>query len=207
MGRSVGRTVAFGCLGVACTVGAGCTLINSYDEVAPEKVASPDGSPGQGMDASMLGDASAGPDSGGNTGPDGGGARDVGTPDDGAAAIAAERGVIAIGGEVSGDAGRVLVLTAIDPSTGSELPRARMPMNVSAVFYDGVRDLWYVFESGGQGIFALPTDPFFLHTLTLDPVTGQWTEVGKFAVAPGVSFATTAVIKERLSYVAYGDGL
>jgi hypothetical protein len=207
MGRSVGRTVAFGCLGVACTVGAGCTLINSYDEVAPEKVASPDGSPGQGMDASMLGDASAGPDSGGNTGPDGGGARDVGTPDDGAAAIAAERGVIAIGGEVSGDAGRVLVLTAIDPSTGSELPRARMPMNVSAVFYDGVRDLWYVFESGGQGIFALPTDPFFLHTLTLDPVTGLWTEVGKFAVAPGVSFATTAVIKERLSYVAYGDGL
>ena len=54
-----------------------------------------------------------------------------------AAAIAAAHGVIVIGGEISNDAGRQVVLTAIDPSTGSELPKARCPLNVAAVQYDG----------------------------------------------------------------------
>jgi len=168
-------------------------------------VATLDGSPG--VDSSVPADAaSSSSDSAGGTGPDGG-VHDSAPPDDGSAAVAAAHGVIVIGGEASGDAGSVLVLTAIDPSTGSELARARRPLTVSAVLYDGVReDLWYVFESGGQGIFPLPTDPFFLHTLMLDPVTGQWTDVGTFAVPPGVSFATTAVVKQRLSYIAYGNG-
>jgi hypothetical protein len=208
--RNMGRLLSLrslGALGLASATcaGAGCTLINSYDELAPEKVTPLlDGAPG--VDSSVGPDATAGIDSGGGGGPDGG-THDGAAPDDGAAAVAAAHGVIVIGGEASGDAGSRQVLTALDPSTGTELPKARRSLNVAAVFYDGVReDLWYVFESGGHGIFPLPTDPFFLHTFKLDPITGQWTELGVFAIAPGVSFATTAVIKGRLSYIAYGDG-
>jgi hypothetical protein len=196
MRRRLGRTLALGSIGGACVVGAGCTLINSYDELEPQKVGGLDGSPGN--------DATTGGPDAGNTAPDGA-PRDAGV-DSAAAAVAAEHGVIVIGGEVSGDAGRQLVLTAIDPSTGSELPKARRPLNVAAVQYDGVRDLWYVFESGGTGIFPLPTDSFYLHTFTIDPITGQWTELGKVQIAPGVSFATTTVIKSRVSYIAYGNG-
>jgi hypothetical protein len=196
MRRRLGRTLVLGSIGGSCAIGAGCTFINSYADLEAQKVGGPDGST----------DSSVGDDSrdAGNTGPDGA-PRDSST-DTGISAIAAQHGVIVIGGEVSGDAGRQLVLTAIDPSTGSELPKARTPLNVAAVQYDGVNDVWYVFESGGAGIFPLPTDPFYLHTLTIDPISGVWTELGKFPIAPGVSFATTTVINERISYIAYGDG-
>ncbi len=203
IGKSGGRRLALLCAGASLIVGAGCTLINSYGDLAPQKVESPDGSPG--LDSSLASDVgSSAPDSAVST-------RDGGTPlldaaAEEAAAVAAAHGVIVIGGETSSDAGRQVVLTAIDPSTGSELPKARMPLNVAAVSYDGVRDLWYVFESGGTGIFALPTDPFYLHTFTLDTITGQWTQLGDFQIPPGVSFATTTVIPERVSYIAYGDG-
>jgi hypothetical protein len=197
------RTTTTGIVGALCALGVGCTVINSYDDLEPQKAADlldgSTGSPDTGTDATTR------PDAGGTT-PDGGSA-DSGPVDDGAIALAAAHGLIVVGGEANSDAGSQLVLTALDPSTGSELPKARKVLNVAGVFYDGIRDLWYVFESGGQGIFPLPTDPFFLHTFTIDPTSGQWTELGKFPIGPGVSFATTAVVKQRLSYIAYGDGL
>jgi hypothetical protein len=204
IGTNLGRRAALVAVGAFCVMGAACTLINSYDELVPQKVEPPDASSG-GLDSSLQGDVvSSSPDSGG------GGSRDAGGPADAAAeeaaAVAAAHGVIVIGGEISNDAGRQVVLTAIDPSTGSELPKARTALNVAGVQYDPAGDLWYVFESGGAGIFPLPTDPFYLHTFTLDTITGKWTELGHFAVPPGVSFATTAVIPQRVSYIAYGDG-
>jgi hypothetical protein len=198
-GRSRGRRVALGLMGASCVVG-GCTLINSYDGVVPEKPGAPDAA--RGVDSSLPGDDAESVDSGPSR--DDGGLHDAAAEE--AAAVAAAHGVIVIGGETTSDAGRQVVLTAIDPSTGSELPKARRPLNVAAVRYDGKRDLWYVFESGGQGLFALPTDPFYLHTFDLDTITGQWTELGVFQIPTGVSFATTTVILERLSYIAYGNG-
>jgi hypothetical protein len=199
MGRSgnVGRRLALGCVGASCIAGVGCTLINAYDDLTPQKVEPQDAS--SGVDSSVPEDAQV--ESGSSR--DDSGLRDAAAEE--AAAVAATHGVIVIGGETSGDAGRQVVLTAIDPSTGSELPKARRPLNVAAVQYD-VRDFWYVFESGGQGIFPLPTDPFYLHTFTIDAISGQWTELGKFQIPPSVSFATMTVTPQRLSYIAYGNG-
>jgi hypothetical protein len=118
----------------------------------------------------------------------------------------ANRGVIVVGGTVADDAGASYVVTALDPTTGLELPEARQPMLVSAVLYDGTRDLWYVFESGGANFYPLPDDPFYLHVRTLDPVTGEWVDLSRTLVPAGVSFLTTAVFGERVSYVAYGQG-
>ena len=125
---------------------------------------------------------------------------------DTAAADAASqgRGVIVIGGVVESDAGSQLVLTALDPTTGAELPRAREPMKVAAVVYDGLRELWYIFESGGDGFIPQPTDKVFFHVRELDTTTGLWNELQKIEVPPELSFATIAAVRERVGYVAYG---
>jgi hypothetical protein len=78
-------------------------------------------------------------------------------------------------------------------------------MNVSAVEYDAARDYWYIFESGGTGIYPLPTDTFFLHVRQLDRSSGLWTELAKVQIPPGVSFLTTAVLGNAVTYLAYGS--
>ncbi len=199
--RRLGRPLAWITFLSICAVGAGCSLINAYPDVAPQSTAD------SGQNASDAGTLM------GEGGADVAmGALDAATSDSGGATDASEagptgpHGAIVIGGTISADGGEQFVLTALDPATGSELPKARVPMIVSAVRYDGLRDLWYVFESGGQGIFPLPTDAFYLHTRTLDPTTGDWTEVEKVRIPAGVSFATTTVVSQRVSYIAYGDG-
>jgi hypothetical protein len=185
-------------------VAAGCTLLNSFDDVVPQRPEPDAGTPGPPvLDANAPPDTSLPPgavDAGvDSTVPVDGGGPDVEVD-------AGPRGVIVIGGSIDSDGGRQPVLTALDPATGSELVNARMPMLVADVLYDGTRDLWYVFESGGAAVFPLPTDPFYLHTFSLEPVSGTWTELGKIAIPPGLSFSTTSVLSERVSYIAYGQG-
>src|SRR5579872_1751514 len=133
---------------------AACSLINQYDALAPAR-ASNDAAV---QDANEPDVATA----------------DVQTSPDATADVVVQPnpspGVIVIGGTASSDAGDVSVLTALDPRTGSEFTRARETLKVSAVEYDGVRDLWYVFESGGAGVYPLPGDPFFLHVRRIDRV-------------------------------------
>jgi hypothetical protein len=176
-------------------LGAGCTILNSYGEVQPEKVE--EGGPNNDGTVEGASNNDAMEAAADGTAP--GDAADAGVE-------AGPRGVIVIGGAAVREGGEDLVLTALDPSTGSELLHAREKMVVSAVQYDGERDLWYIFESGGEGIFPLPTDTFYVHTRKLDPYTGVWTELSKAQIPPGLSFATTtASLKERVAYVAYGE--
>jgi hypothetical protein len=203
--RNYRRSLVLACLGLAFAPGIGCTLINAFDSVAPQKSLDAGGTGGDAITPSMEG---AAPDM--TVIPMGDGGAEASSESgivDQSAGSPASHGAIVIGGGVVQDGGKEqFVLTALDPSTGSELPKARTPMLVAAVQYDGARDLWYVFESGGAGIFPLPTDPFYLHTFTLDTITGKWTELGKVQIPSSVSFATTAVILQRLSYIAYGTG-
>lgn len=178
----------------------GCSFLNSFDDVVPQRVLTEAGSE-PGLDASEPLDTSLPPSA--DSGQDAS-VSDTNEPE--VEADAGPRGVIVIGGSIEIDGGRLPVLTALDPATGSELVNARKPMLVADVLYDGTRDLWYVFESGGAAIFPLPTDPFYLHTFTIDNVTGTWSELGKIAIPPGLSFSTTAVLSQRVSYIAYGGG-
>lgn len=115
------------------------------------------------------------------------------------------KGVIVLGASAEKDAGEPFhfVLTALDPATGAELPKAREKLTVSSIQYDGARDLWYVFEAGGADFFPSPTDPFFLHVRRLDTYSGAWTEVQKLALPPAVAFTHFAVLSNRLVYLAY----
>jgi hypothetical protein len=171
-----------------CAIEA-CTFINTYSDLKPQ-VSPPDAAPE--MDSSAL------PDQAAEAAP---------PPDVIVAQPSPSDGVIVIGGTVSTDAGDENVLTALDPRTGTEFPKARVPMNVAAVLYDPTpgREYWYVFESGGAGIYPTPTDPYFLHVRQIDRVTGAWTELAKVQVPAGVSFLTTATLAGAVSYVAYGN--
>jgi hypothetical protein len=166
-----------------------CSLVNTFEDLAAPSDAT-------------AGDVSveAGADALGDSGPP------VDAPPVEDAPEATPKGVIVIGGTVAVEGGQQSVLTALAPENGKELVRAREQMNVTSAHYDGLRDLWYIFESGGEGFFPTPTDDVFLHVRRLDTHSGQWTELQKLKVPPTVSFATTAVLRERLSYVAYRVG-
>jgi hypothetical protein len=161
---------------VAASVGAACSLINAFDDVKPQVAVSV---PDTGLqDANVEASAEAG--------------------DAGAAT-----GVVVVGGQAETDAGKTAVLTAVDPATGAELPMAREKMLVAAVHYDGLRDLWYVFESNGATHFPTPTDNVFLHVRKLDTHTGKWEEIQSIKVPTLVANTHVAVLRDRIAYIAY----
>ncbi len=182
-------------IAIAATCVGACSLINAYDDLRPQADAGPDAtSPGDsGTDSPVD---SAGPD---------GAARDAGDAGDAARADASfsDLGVIVISGRVANDAGALVgVLTALDPTTGMELPSARQSLNVPVVIYDGLRDLWYVIETDGTSLFPTPSDHAVLHIRTLDPASGTWTTLQSLRVPPPV-FGLAAAITNRLVYVGF----
>jgi hypothetical protein len=161
---------------LAASAGAACTLINAFDSVKPAVDAS---APETGGEDAQI-DAST---EAGDAGP--------------------ATGVIVVGGVIESDGGHTAVLTAISPETGAELPKAREKLLVAAVHYDGLRDLWYVFETSGATHFPTPTDSVFLHIRTLDTHTGAWTEIQSFKVPTLVANTHVTVLRDRLVYVGY----
>lgn len=161
---------------VAASAGAACSLLNAFDDVKPQVVANVAETGSE--DARVEAAAEAG--------------------DAGAAT-----GVIVVGGQAESDAGTTAVLTAVDPKTGAELPMAREKMLVAAVHYDGLRDLWYVFESNGGTHFPTPTDTVFLHVRSLDTHSGKWEEIQSIKVPTLVANTHVAVLRERIAYIAY----
>ena len=160
----------------------GCSLVNSLDDVQALK--RPDGT--YGFEQSDSGVVV--PDAGVDTG--------VAPP--------VPDGVIAVSGEVeSSDGTRQDVFTALDPATGRELSSlSREKMVVSAIRYDGLRDLWFVFESSGYHVPG-ERDTVTLHVRTLDRASGAWAEQSKITVPTLVFYGGVVVLRDRISYVAY----
>lgn len=111
-------------------------------------------------------------------------------------------GAIVVGGQVEADGATTSVLAALDPSTGLELG-PRVPMVVSAIRYDGLRDIWYVLESKSADFQAGPLDSMVLHARALDRASGQWTELGALDVPPLQSYDSVVVVRDRLLFVAH----
>jgi hypothetical protein len=175
---------------------AACTLFNPFAELKPAP-------PDAGDDALAPVDTGPGDSGGGDTSPPGDGPID-GT-DGGGEAGFPDKGVIVVSGRVSDDAGVLQgVLTALDPTTGMELPHARETLNAPIVLYDGKRDLWFVIESQGTSLFPTPTDRAVLHIRTLDPVSGTWTTLQSLQVPPPV-FGLATALTNRLLYVGFDN--
>lgn len=163
---------------------AGCSLVNAFDDVTPEPAGQYAG--GSAPKITDAADASVAAD---------------------AAPLPERPGVIVVGGavgEADAPEGRTFVLTALDPTNGKELaPGKREKMAVAAVRYDGLRDLWFIFESGGADFVPSPMDSMTLHVRSLDTSTGTWTELSKVQLPPLQSYDSIAVLRERIGYVAY----
>ncbi len=188
MNQRLRRSLGITALLTPLAVSAGCSLVNAFDDVKPE------------ADASTTPDAET-PD---NFVPVGDGGTDAPiVQETGPIDAGPPKGAIVLGASVVKDGGEDLVLTALAPEDGSELQSAREKMKVEAVLYDGERDLWYIFESGGQDFFPTPSEPVFLHVRKLDTHTGEWTELSRTKVPTLVSFTMATVVRERLVYVAY----
>lgn len=188
------RTVISGNLGrvttllVACA--AGCTLVNSFDDVhaRPEGTYATGSSPGDPQAAQTPASAEA-------AAPEASTTADAGAP---------MKGAIVMTALVEGDGSATSVLTVLDPATGLERG-TREPMVATAIQYDGMRDLWYIFESSGADFAATANDTVTLHVRSLDLTTGLWTEQSKTQVPTTHSYDTVAIVRERIGYVAYSD--
>lgn len=168
-------------------VGAGCSLVNSFDDVTPRI----DGIYLE-SDATV---ADVAPTSDVVT-------NDVANDSGGDAALGSG-GAIVVGGRVHDDAGNIeYVLAVLDPANGREIA-AREKMVVAGIQYDGLRDLWYIFESKSNDFVPGPNDQVVLHVRALDPKTGVWTERSQKQVPVIQSFDSIGVTRERLTYVAY----
>jgi hypothetical protein len=166
---------------------AGCSLANSFEDVVPRS----DGTYAQ-ADATVL-EASAQPD--------------VVTTDspvtDASDAGIASGGAIVVGGRVEDDAGNFkYVLAVLDPANGREIG-TREDMVVAGVQYDGLRDLWYIFESKSNDFVPGVNDQVVLHVRELNAKTGVWTPKSQKTVPVIQSFDSIGVTRERLTYVAY----
>ena len=166
-------------LGCAWLV-VGCSILNSFGDVVPETTKADAGS---GLDA------------------------EASTEEFDASTPAAPPGVVVVAGTLRGDSGETPVLSALSPSTGLELERAREDIKVAAVIFDPSRgtgrDLFYVFENRGEGAIPLPTDEVVLQVRTLNRRTGEWIVLSRLKVPPLVSHVYAVALQERLVYVAY----
>jgi hypothetical protein len=193
--------------------GIGCSLVYSYGTVE-QATQMPDGSTGDDVTTT---DAPSGVDHASADGPvgpleastDSGDGGSVAVGDADAGPPLPPVGAVVISGVGTGaDGGPDYVLSVLDPTNGHELSRESMP--AVGVAYDGVTDIWYIFETLNPGTpFTLgpyppaPGDPVVLHVRTLDTHTGKWTELTTLNVPPMPSADMIAPLKNRLAYVGY----
>ncbi|MGO8997298.1 MAG: hypothetical protein ACLQVI_28620 [Polyangiaceae bacterium] len=205
------RLFAIALLALPLVAAGGCSLVNSFGDVLPLEtdsgVGSNDAPSGDGTvtpPADSGGDVSASDSSTGHdSSTDGSGPITDAGVDSADSAPPPPTGVLVVGGNTSVDGG--FILTTLDPATGAELnPALREDMVVVSVHYDGMRDLWYIFENTGIGqLFPAPNDIVYLHVRQLNTHTGAWTELSKLTVPAIVSTDTVAVLDDRLAYTAY----
>lgn len=163
---------------------AGCSIVNSFDDLKPLT----DGT--YGPSSQSGGDAST------SEGPftEGGADADAG---------AAPTSALVVTGLVDTDSGAPPhVLTVLDPATGAEIA-PREPMVVTAIRHDGVRDLWFIFESSTTDFAPGSGDKTFLHVRKFDLATRSWSELSKREVPVPQSYDSVVVLTDRVGYVAY----
>jgi hypothetical protein len=174
-------------LSLAIVVAWGCSLVNSFDDVSPRT----DGIYVE-TDATVA---------------DGSPAADVVATDapgtDASDAAIGSGGAIVVGGRIENEAGALAyVLAVLDPATGREIGQ-REDMVVAGIQYDGLRDLWYIFESKSDDFVPGVNDQVVLHVRELNAKTGVWTERSQKIVPVLQSYDSIGVTRERLTYIAY----
>lgn len=154
-----------------------CSLVNALDDVRPQ----PDA-----YDAAPA-PAEAGPFDRGDAGLGEGGG-----------------GAIVLAAAEESDGAQTSVLTVLDPETGAEIAE-RERMVVAGIRYDGLRDLWFIFESMGTSFVPAPDEKVLLRIRSFDVTTRTWTELSKSELPALQSYDGIGVVRDRLGYVAFDE--
>ena len=165
-------------------VAAGCSLVNSFDEVTPPREAVYTSAPKIDVPFVEGGAEASAP------------AVDAGPAEDHA--------LLVVGGVVEvPDAGerRDPVLAVLDAKNGHELG-TREHFHVAGLAHDAARDIWYVFEAPTSFITS-PADVVHLHIRKLDAKTGAWTELSDTVVPTLFFYDAIAVTNQRLTFMAH----
>lgn len=208
---------------------AGCTLINSVDDVKPQG-AGGGGTGGTSADSGAGGSATGGGGSGGSdasVGGSGGSAGSGGASGSGGAATGGggsgtggsdsgssvhpdpTKGLILLGG-TDGTHGVLSVLQGAEAGDGgavggSELRRETLPTGaqVAGLAYDGAagRDVWFVFLA--TDFPAAPDKVADLEVRYFDDATNKWSLVSKKTTLPPPQPGSFAVLNDRLAYLSY----
>lgn len=165
---------------------AGCSLLNAFDDVQPTPTH--DGTYNYGPESTAPGQDSGSPITEGDAG---------------------SSPVLVVGGQIDEKAdgaptgARSNVLTVLDLNTGREIGR-RESFTASSIAYDGLRDLWYLFESSGNFIPGRG-DKTTMHVRSLDARTGAWTKLSSLEVPTLYWYDGVAITRERLTFVAHNS--
>jgi hypothetical protein len=185
------RSFRFSALGFAAVaLAAGCSLVNSLDEVKPADDGKYTGDTRPAAPGVVVEDAGFGPTA-------------TGVDAESEASTAEEFSPLVVGGEASdADSGALTpVLAVLDSKTGREHGQ-RETMWVAGIAHDDLRDLWYIFEAPHYFV-ATQTETVKIHTRRLDLKTGEWTELSVFEGPPLVYYDLIAATRERITYVAH----
>ncbi len=211
------------------TLGAGCSLINSFDEVKP--LAAPVGSSGA---AGAAGAAAGSAGTGGSESGSGGGGSSAGSAGSGASTAGSGGATAGSGGATAGSGGATAgsggatagagggpltgaavmsglvpgtpdqrILTVLDMSTGAETTREQLV--VSGIVHDPFSDTFFVFESSTEPDPA-PGDAVTLRARKLDMSTGKWLpDLGSVSVPANVRGSAVA-LHDRVAFLTYPGG-
>ena len=180
--------------GALATAGA-CSLANSFGDVKGSTADS-----GGGVDTGVL------PGDAGDTGFDSNPPIDTGisdTPSETDAPPPANSGLVVVGGEVitTGTTTKN-ILSVLDPVDGSEL--SREDLTVSAILYDGERDLWFIAEDDSGNVIPAPGDHMNLHVRSFDRAAKAWKKLGLLTGLPPLQTRdTTVMLRKEIAGIVY----
>lgn len=191
-------------LALACSLYAGCSVINKPDDVVPEPSSSGGSATGavggNGGQTSSGGDAASGGDGatsgiGGELGVGG----ELGMGGEGNTVLPnPTTGLLVMGALDDADERQLVVLAG---RTGAELGREELP--VAAIAYDEApgRHLWFVFTA--SAFPASPTGAADLEVRRFDDATGKWTVLGTATALPPPQAEQLVVLNNRLAYLSH----
>jgi hypothetical protein len=201
--RTASSTAA---IAAAFAFAAGCSLINSFDDLKTEAPATGGKTSTGGNESTGGSESTGGADAsadGGETTDGGGGTGGTAT---GGATGTGGGGVIKDSGADApfvpgGDGGAIVgfsnkQLVVLNPIDGTLLSAENMG-TVRGITNDVATDVWYIFEQTG-----LATEPLTLHVRELRTSDGKWNEIGKLAAVPVPASSRPQALNGRLVYLS-----
>jgi hypothetical protein len=195
----VGLSLAALLVGAGVGSGAGCSILNAFDDVKPYDAGA------GGSSSSSTSSTSASSSSSSSSTASSSTSSGSSSSSSGAAEAGAPIGIALIAGRVivNGDTTATREFAVINAATGAQL--TRYPLSVIAATHDPATDLWYLFEA--SALPPLPGEAVHIHVGTIDPVVGTWSELsvdgGVVGLPNIIDSIDVGVLTQRLVYTAF----